>query len=393
MPKATQPALQPQGTLPGSPEFGPHTPHIFAEISPDKKINFRRYVGIVAAELEPEYCTDEDMERAQPAQILDGLLIKAGDPRRAQGSDPEQLIVVGRGMETPKYSADESEETFYFPGGMGVVFDEADFKKVVRAPGDLAKVMKAENRSQNQDVEAQAQTEEEFELSLEEKGFTAIRAAIHGLDSYILGMRELSSAVAYRRQVWADVFRSLSYPVYAHNTGRTVHKLWGRTDSEIHKLADLSTLNAPKELYGTSGMHRAIRNNLYSPQSDAHPADALRDYIAQLIKPYSRAKYEKVLLGIRAAADVRNRHMEMLPASMQGKIIAEYPEAYDPDVQPRLFIPADTDETGQTAASESAESAKRPGRQRRAPKGSKELAWADRGESVRRHPPAYWDTD
>lgn len=31
------------------------------------------------------------------------------------------------------------------------------------------------------------------------------------------------------------------------------------------------------------------------------------------------------------------------------------------------------------------------GKQKRKPKGSREKAWADMGESVRRKPPAYWD--
>ncbi|HEX5456119.1 MAG TPA: hypothetical protein VFW77_02005 [Candidatus Saccharimonadales bacterium] len=381
MPQPNQPALQPQGTLPGSPEFGPHTPQIFAEISPDRRINFRRFVGIVASEVEPEYCTDEDREHAKPEEILGSLLLKAGDPRRVPESDPEQLIVVGRDMKVPGYSEEAPEETFYYPGRMAVVFDEVDFRKVSRAPGDLAKAMKAQNRAQNQERE-NAETEEQLELSIEDKGFTAIRAAIHTLDQYIVGMDELSSALSYRRQMWSTVHRSLGFPVYAHYNGRAVHKLWGRTDAEIHKLADLSTLNAPQELYGVSGMHRAIRNNLYSPEGDVHPADAFRYYIGKLIKPYSRAKYEKVLLAIKAAAEVRNRHMEMLPASMQGSIVADRPDAYESHIRPRMFHEAEQTEGGASS---------RPVSLRRRPKSSRELFWADMGESARRKPPAYWD--
>lgn len=337
MPQPTQPPLQPQGTLPRSPEFGPHTPQIFAEISPDKRINFRRFAGIVASEVEPEYCTDEDKQHARPEEILNGLLIEPGDSRRAPASDPEQLIVVGKDMEVPRYSAEDPDNTFYYPAGLAVVFDGIDFQKVARAPGDLAKAMKAQNRAQNQEKESEAETEEQLELDIEGQGFTAIRAAIHALDSYIAGMDDLSSALSYRRQLWSDIYRSLGYPIYAHYSGRKVHKLWGQTDAEIHKLGDLSALNAPKEFYGASGMHRAIRNNLYNPEESIHPADALRFYIGKLIKPYSRAKYEKVLLAMRAAAEVRNRHMEMLPASMQGRIIADYPEAYVPHIEPRMF--------------------------------------------------------
>lgn len=334
---SSQPHLQPQGVLSGSPEFGPHTPQLFTEVSPDKRINFRRFLGIVAGEVEVDYCTDEDRVNADPEKILGNLLISASDPRRSRDTDPEQLIVVGRDVELPEYRGEEAEETFYYPGSTGVVFDEIDFQKVARAPGDLAKAMKAQNRAQNQAKGQAPDTEEQLELNIEEKGFTAIRAAIHTLDQYIVGMEDLSSALAYRRHELSRISRYLSFPVYAHHAGRVVHKLWGQTDAQIHQLADLSALNAPPKIYGLSGMHRAIRNNLYNAGSELHPADSLDNYIRKLVKPYMRAKYEKVRTASRVAATVRNRHMEMLPASMQGRVIGDCPDAYEPSIVPRMF--------------------------------------------------------
>ena len=339
MPQIAQPTLQPQGRLPKSPEFGPHTPQLLTEISPDKKINLRRFVGAVATEVEVAHCTDEDKMNAEPAAIIGSLLMEPRDERRALETDPEQLIVVGRDLEIAPYHQEESEETFYYPGNLGVVFDETDFQKVARAPGDLAKAMKAQNRAQNQD-KRQPETEEQFEIDIEEQGFSAIRAAIHTLDHYIAGMQDLSSSLAYKRQQWSKLHRFLSFSTYAHYKGDAARKHWGLADAEIHNLADLSALNAPKELYGMSGMHRAIKNNLYNSQA-VHPADALSCYISKLIKPYTRAKYEKVRLASRAAAEVRNRHMERLPASMQGEVIADYPEAYEPHIIPRLFEEVD----------------------------------------------------
>lgn len=249
-------------------ELAPETQYL--ELDPEKRIGIARFMPIASSVvhhgLEPD---PEAYEAAEKASIIRNIYIP---PTDARFDTAHQLVRIG-----VPFRSTQTLSSHY-----GVVFPSTEFQAVARSPKDLGRhVINITQRARL------AQGDRDEAIS------TAMRSAGHALQSKIHSQSRLleqyEEELAQLRQFYGDFIRPRT-----SRKAKNIEKNRAFCDEKIHEMAELSGINSDLTSIAVTGMHRALRRNLYSGNfSRAQFAGNWKTYLA-MVGFYHHAKGYKI---------------------------------------------------------------------------------------------------
>ena len=254
----------------------------FNPSDPEKRIALASVLKILGQNLkfgkEPSVA---EYLQAEPTLLETGLFIHPTDPRYRQA---QHMVTFS---------------------SYGVVFPPTEFRTIARSPRDLARHTVNVTVLKN--------------LAEPDKEDTGRRSAGHALIAKMDSQKRLGATYNSERGAYRDVYLDLFQPVRTRYKAKNIEKRRALVDEKIHETAEVASLTFNLDTVVLSGIHRAIKKNLYSGNKSSSELAAQWIKYIKLLDKYSMAKLEKLRTSYAMSREELKIYQPFLDAKSQSE--------------------------------------------------------------------------